>query len=119
MIKEIAFTCYPVKDIKKARTFYEDVLGLKATSVFEMENMAFVEYDIGGGTFAIGMGSDSFIQSDEGAAVAFEVDDFDETVEKLKSHGIKFVMEPMEHRTCFMALIRDPDGSKLMIHKRK
>lgn len=119
MIKEIAFTCYPVNDLKKARKFYEEVLGLKATSVFENENMGFVEYNIGEGCFAIGKGSENFKQSKEGACIAFEVDDFDATIKKLKDNNVKFTWEANETPVCFMAIITDPDGSQIMIHKRK
>ena len=30
-VTEIAFTCYPVTDMARARKFYEGVLGLKPT----------------------------------------------------------------------------------------
>jgi len=119
MIKEMAFVCYPVKDLKKARAFYEDVLGLKATSVFESEKMGFIEYDIGATTFAIGFGSEKFSHSKDGACVAFEVDDFKKTITELKQKGVKIIMEPEDYPTCSMAMIEDPDGSKLVIHKRK
>ena len=33
-VTEIAFSCYPVKDMARARKFYEGVLGLKPTMVF-------------------------------------------------------------------------------------
>jgi catechol 2,3-dioxygenase-like lactoylglutathione lyase family enzyme len=32
-IKEIAFTCYPVADMARARDFYENIIGLKSESV--------------------------------------------------------------------------------------
>jgi catechol 2,3-dioxygenase-like lactoylglutathione lyase family enzyme len=51
---EIAFTSYPVTDLKRARQFYEGVLGLKQARFFGKENTGFVEYDIGPGTLAIG-----------------------------------------------------------------
>ena len=53
MIKviEIAFSCYPVKDMARARKFYEGVLGLKPTVVFgEPGGMQWTEYDIASGT---------------------------------------------------------------------
>ncbi len=34
-IVEIAFTGYPVTDMRRARTFYEDVLKLESTRTFE------------------------------------------------------------------------------------
>ena len=46
-IIEIAFSCYPVKDMARARKFYEDVLGLKPTMVVgEPGGMQWTEYDI-------------------------------------------------------------------------
>ena len=33
-VTEIAFSCYPVTDMARARKFYEGVLGLKPTMVF-------------------------------------------------------------------------------------
>ena len=45
--KEFSFASYAITDVKKSRAFYENVLGLKATSVFEGEGYAFIEYEIG------------------------------------------------------------------------
>ena len=52
-VTEIAFSGYPVTDLKRARQFYEVTLGLKPTKVFGDANMAWVEYDIGPGTLAL------------------------------------------------------------------
>ena len=38
---------------------------------------------------------------------------------KLKERGVKFDIEKMETPVCWMAQFRDPDGNKLVIHKRK
>ena len=38
---------------------------------------------------------------------------------KLKERGVTFDMEKMETPVCWMAQFRDPDGNKLVIHKRK
>jgi extradiol dioxygenase family protein len=50
MITSIAFTMYPVTDLGRARRFYEQDLGLRVARVFQD---AWVEYDVGDGTFAI------------------------------------------------------------------
>ena len=52
-VVEIAFSCYPVTDMSRARAFYEGVLGLTATMDNQMEGDHWVEYDIGLGTLAI------------------------------------------------------------------
>jgi predicted enzyme related to lactoylglutathione lyase len=51
--------------------------------------------------------------------VAFEVDDLDQTVRKLKESGVPFDMDVMDTPVCCMAVVLDPDGSKVMVHKRK
>ena len=38
---------------------------------------------------------------------------------KLKERGVTFDMEKTETPVCWMAQFRDPDGNKLVIHKRK
>jgi catechol 2,3-dioxygenase-like lactoylglutathione lyase family enzyme len=116
-VTELAFTCYPVTDIPRARAFYEDIIGLKPTMVHESEGGGWVEYEIGGGAFAIGKW-ESWLPSAAGASVAFEVEDFDAAIAKLKAAGVPFKMEPFPTPVCHMAFVTDPDGSSICIHKR-
>ena len=116
---EIAFVCYAVTNLKRSREFYEKVLNLKPGSVWEGENMGFIEYEMGPHTLAIGMGAEHFKPGTLGATAALEVADFDEAMSSLKRANVKIVMEPYESPVCFMALIQDPDGNQIMIHKRK
>jgi predicted enzyme related to lactoylglutathione lyase len=118
-IKEIAFVCYAVTDFKKGRKFYEETLGLKPTSVFEKDGMGFAEYDLGNGALAIGSGAPHFKPGLGGATVAFEVADFDKAIQRLKESKVKFTMEAHNTGVCHMALVNDPDGNQIMIHKRK
>lgn len=117
-IEEIAFTCYPVADMKRARLFYEGVLGLEATMDHEMEGGHWVEYDIGAGTIALGM-APGMEPSRDGCSAALEVDDFDQAIEELKAAGVEFNFGPMETPVCHMAFVRDPDGNSIGIHRRK
>ena len=56
-VTEIAFSCYPVKDMARARKFYEEILCLKPTMVVgEPGGMQWTEYDIANGTLALGCG---------------------------------------------------------------
>jgi len=43
----------------------------------------------------------------------------DAMVAKLKKSGTKFFMEKSETPICWMAIVHDPDGNKVVIHKRK
>lgn len=116
---EIAFTVLPVSSLAKGRAFYEGVLGLKATSVFEKGDMGFIEYDIGSGIMAIGCGAPLFKPSNDGGAIALEVADFAAAIASLKEKSCAFAMEAQETPVCHMAVVKDPDGNFLMIHKRK
>jgi predicted enzyme related to lactoylglutathione lyase len=100
MIKEVAFVAIAVSDKDRAKKFYQETLEL-TPSTTAMEG-AWVEYDLGTVTI-----------------VAFEVDDFDKTLAKLKERGVQFDMDKTETPVCWMAQFRDPDGNKLVIHKRK
>jgi predicted enzyme related to lactoylglutathione lyase len=51
--------------------------------------------------------------------VALEVEDFDAAIAQLKQHNVKFRIEPMDTPVCRMAMVFDPDGNTLCIHKRK
>jgi predicted enzyme related to lactoylglutathione lyase len=117
MITEIAFTGAPVTDIQRAREFYESVLGLKPA--MESAGGLWVEYEVGNGTFAIGCYGDAWKPSADGTCIAFEVDNFDAEISRLKSLGVKFAKEAMPTPVCHFAIICDPDGNHVMIHKRK
>jgi predicted enzyme related to lactoylglutathione lyase len=116
-IKEIGFVAIPVTDIKRARSFYEEVLGLQVSD--EMTGGKWIEYAVGDDTLAIANVSDTWTPSDQGTGAAFEVEDFDEAIKNLKDAGVKFAAEPFETPCCHMAVVQDPDGNKLMIHKLK
>lgn len=116
---EIAFVCYPVTDLQRARRFYEEVLGLTQSRFFGNEDKGFVEYDIGTGTLAIGNGAPDWSPSSGGGSVALEVDDFEAAVARLTASGCPFRLKPLETPVCHMAAVSDPDGNSVMIHRRK
>jgi catechol 2,3-dioxygenase-like lactoylglutathione lyase family enzyme len=117
-IQEIAFSCYPVTDMARARVFYEGVLGLQPTMDHKMEGGHWVEYDLGAGTLAIGV-APGLSPSREGCSVALEVEDFDGAVAELQAAGVPFHFGPLETPVCHMVFVRDPDGNSVGIHKRK
>ena len=116
MIEEVAFVAIAVSDKDRAKKFYQETLELKPGTT-AMDG-AWVEYDLG--TVTIGVGCHPAWQpSRDGTTVVFEVDDFDKTLAKLKERGVQFDMDKTETPVCWMAQFRDPDGNKLVIHKRK
>jgi predicted enzyme related to lactoylglutathione lyase len=117
MITEIAFTGTPVTDMKRAREFYEGELGLKPA--LESAGGMWVEYELGAGTFGIGCFGEVWRPSEEGPCIAFEVDNLDAELARLKASNVKFHMEVTDSPVCRFAIIFDPDGNKILIHKRK
>ncbi len=120
-ITEIAFTAYPVTDVNRARHFYEQILGLSAGEFnHEIEGMPgnyWIEYEVGNGTLAI---SNAWEPSGaSGPSVALEVEDLEAAVAHLKQAGVTILADHIETPVCDFALIADPDGNGITVHKRK
>src|SRR5436853_6350127 len=81
-IKNIAFVGIPVTDMKRAREFYEGVLGLKTSD--EMGHGKWIEYAIGDDTLAIGSVGDQWKPSADGTSVAIEMENLEESIKRLK-----------------------------------
>ena len=121
-ITEIAFTGTSVSDMKRAKGFYEGVLGLKKSRAFGQFNGddQWAEYDIGAGCLALITGaSDQWPAHPAGTAPALEVDDLDAYMRKIRASGVKIIWEPRESPMCWMAVVADPDGNWVVLHKRK
>jgi predicted enzyme related to lactoylglutathione lyase len=116
-IKAIGFVAIPVTDVARAREFYEEVLGLKVSD--QMMDGKWIEYAVGNDTLAIANVGDEWTPSDQGTGAAFEVENFDEAIKRLKDRHVPFAAEPFETPCCHMAVVQDPDGNKMMIHKLK
>lgn len=116
-INNIAFVGIPVTDVRRARKFYEEVLGLAVSE--EMMGGKWIEYSVGDNTLAIANVCEQWKPSDQGTGAAFEVDNFDEAIKQLRSQDVPFAAEPFETPCCHMAVVQDPDGNKLIIHKLK
>ena len=82
------------------------------------KTLHWIEYDIGPGTLGIGS-SPRWLPSQDGPSVALEVEDFEVAVATLREHSVPIIVGPMETPVCHMATVRDPDGNKLTLHRRK
>lgn len=51
--------------------------------------------------------------------MALEVEDLEMALSDLKRAGHDPLLGPMETPVCHMAVVADPDGNSLIIHKRK
>ena len=114
--KENAHATLAVKDINAARRFYEDTLGLEATS---SEGSDFVAYGTQDSTIFVY--TSRYAGTNEATAVTWIVADVEKTVEELKERGVAFEHYDMPGMTLEgdihvsgdmkVAWFKDPDGN--------
>jgi predicted enzyme related to lactoylglutathione lyase len=112
----LGFVAYPVADLERARAFYRDVVGLGEAT---MLNVDWAEFDLGNATFALEGSADALgIAPGSASGAAFEVDDYDAVVGRLREHGAGIFNE-FDGPACRAAFVRDPEGNAFIIHARK
>lgn len=117
MFQKIAFTMYSVQDATRARTFYEEVLGLKRG--LASPDGTWTEYDLpGGGCLALFRHPDaSAARPSGGASVAFEVADLDALNARLTAAGVVYLASMIHGPHCRMSNIQDSEGNALILHE--
>lgn len=117
-VTDLAFTGYAVSDVTRAKAFYEGLLGLQPSR--EFGDGQWTEYDLGPNTLALISGNTKdWPPGSTGVAVALEVDDFEGFVQKARDEKAKIVFEPYESPVCWMVVLEDPDGNRVVLHKCK
>jgi predicted enzyme related to lactoylglutathione lyase len=119
MLKKVAFTMFPVKDTARARAFYEGTLGLAVGS--HSASGVWTEYDLpeGGCLALFNHPEPSSAGSPGGASIAFEVEDLDALVTRLKGEGVEFQADDVQSPVCRMAIMKDSEGNTIILHKLK
>ncbi len=112
-----------VTDVAKAKQWYEDVFGMKT---LEFRPPDFLEMSLGDSTFYIETfnekRSEGFKEVRIGGrhTAVFEVDNIKETIEQLRSKGVKIVVEPVQQFWGgWNAVIADPDGNEFILDDDK
>ena len=109
-----------VKDLDRARKFYEDTLGLKTEEEWGGEGVTMKS----GGT-TVNVYKSEFAGTNKATALTFDVDDLEAEVRELKDKGIAFEHYDMEGLTrdgdiyaaegMKTAWFKDPDGNILSL----
>ncbi len=97
--------------------FTRERSGLKLLRILAKEFGS--NHAIGDDTLAIGSVGDQWKPSADGTSVAIEVDDFEAAIKDLKAANATFAAEGIDSPVCRMAVVQDPDGNKIIIHKLK
>jgi predicted enzyme related to lactoylglutathione lyase len=117
----VDFVNLPSTDLDRACAFYEGVLGLERSAVYQRGDAPAmgVEFETGTVTLAV---IDSAAIGREFQAntlpVALRVDDVAAARAELESRGVTFGADTLDTGVCHMAFFADPDGNALMLHQR-
>jgi catechol 2,3-dioxygenase-like lactoylglutathione lyase family enzyme len=121
LVTGVDFVSVPTKDLAAARDFYEKVLGLEASSVWQRpgEKALGAEFETGTVTIALIECEQVGIEfSPNKVPIAFQVDDVEAARAELESQGITFEGEIIDSGVCHQAFFLDPDGNALDLHHR-
>lgn len=118
MLKRIAFVSYPVKDVARARDFYEGKLGLKLGLHGNQGDKWWIEYDLpGGGCVALTNFTNEAPSANSGGTIAFEVENLDALIGDLRASGVEFKSDVIAGPKCRMAVCLDSEGNSLLLHQ--
>ena len=105
---------YTVKDMKRARAFYEGLFDWKTG----MESDYWVEYELPDGT-TFALAQDPSAGWKEGHGVMFGVSDRAAAAERAKSLGGTITDRAFEGESCGATECIDPEGNYIYLHQRK
>ena len=114
-VEKVDFVSFLTQDIRRARSFYSETLGLE----IETEGEHDMEFSCGQVTL------DIFDPSSIGqpfapspAGLALRVTDVEAARAELESKGVLFDGDTIVTGVCTQAWFKDPDGNSLMLHRR-
>ena len=120
MISGVDFVQVPSRDLTAAREFYEHVLGLAPSLVYQRGDSPAVGAEFENGTVTLALIDCARLGlqfSPNATAIAFRVDDFEAARAHLEAKGVTF-RDTIDSGACLMAPFQDPDGNALMLHHR-
>ena len=111
---------YMVKDVARARRFYEGVLGFEPTQIAERESgdWSGVEYALPTGQ-TFGLGKNDGVPWRPCGGVMISVADVADATRRVRDAGGVVLAGPIETPVCTMAACEDTEGNALTLHCRK
>ena len=106
-VERVDFVAIPVGDLGRADDFYGATLGLARNPRSSGER--WVEYETGNVTLAL---------STVGGTIALRVADVRGARRALEEAGVEFAMDTFDSGVCHGAPFVDPDGNRLLLHRR-
>jgi predicted enzyme related to lactoylglutathione lyase len=116
-VERADFAMVITQDKDRALEFYGETLGLRRNTLAHDD---WPEFETGNLTLAIvhyeQIGRTEFAPNT--ASIALRVPNVHEARRKLEDAGVEFVTETIDSEVCHIAVFTDPDGNRLMLHRR-
>jgi predicted enzyme related to lactoylglutathione lyase len=114
-IQRTDFVSVPVQDMKRAKRFYAETLGIRSPNL----DAGFPEFETGNVSLYLvdptAIGAEFRPHTSH---IALRVPDVAEARERLEAAGVVFEGEVRDTGVCHMAFFRDTEGNALMLHRR-
>ncbi|MDW5597729.1 VOC family protein [Conexibacter stalactiti] len=117
----VDFISIPSRDLAASAAFYNGLLGLERSSVWQRDGEPPLGMEFENGTVTIALIDPAGIGREFVAhtmPIAFRVDDVAVARAALEERGIVFFGETIDSGVCHMTHFADPDGNVLMLHHR-
>jgi len=121
IVTGVDYVGIPSNDLDTARAFYENVLGLEPSSVWQQGDRPAVGAEFETGTVTIALINCPGLGIPFGAnpaPLALQVEDVAQARAELESRGVTFLGDDIDSGVCHMANFKDPDGNAIMLHQR-
>ena len=115
-VERTDFVSVPVTDLERSTRFYADALGLP-----QVGQGAWPEFQLGENVSLYLIDPTNIGQRFEAphtSAIALRVADVHEAKRDLEAKGVSFDGDVFDTGVCHMAQFADPDGNRLMLHRR-
>lgn len=115
--KGVDFVFRTVSDLDESVAFYRDTLGLELE--WHDAELGWAEFAAPPTTLSLGQETDDIpTKPGGGSGLALAVDDVEAALDDLRESDAEILMEPIVTGACDMAMVADPDGNPLIIHRR-
>jgi catechol 2,3-dioxygenase-like lactoylglutathione lyase family enzyme len=121
LVTGVDFVSVPTKDLAAAREFYENVLGLEPSKLWQRpgQEPLGAEFETGTVTIALIACEQVGIEFQPNKVpIALQVDDVEAARVELESRGVTFQGDTIDSGVCHQAIFQDPDGNSLDLHHR-
>ena len=114
--ERVDFVSLMSRDFERSKRFYGETLGLERNA---RAHDQWPEYEVGNATILLVDPERIETEfSPNRAGIAFRVPDVDAAKRRLEEKGVTFYGETFDSGVCHMAFFDDPDGNRLILHRR-